>query len=76
MQGELVALRERWIEKRPTLDVVPVGVRKEEVAVDVLAGGHQVEPELANSGSAIADHEGAIIASDFDARGVSAVSDG
>src|SRR5262245_15616709 len=63
-------------EERETLDVIPVGVRDQQMAVvRGLARGHQRMSQLVSAGPTVEDQEGPVDASDLYARCVAAIAE-
>src|SRR5262245_33790847 len=71
-----IARHEERREEREALDVIPVGVRDQQMAVARgLAPGHQRVSQLVSAGPTVKDQEGPIDASDLYARRVAAIAE-
>src|SRR5436190_4494240 len=73
MDCDRVPFDKGWGEEREALDVIPVGMPKENLRVDAfLSPGHQRGAQLARSGAAVEDQQIAVGGSQLDAGRVAA----
>ena len=75
VDAEPVAARAERLEEGKALDVIPVGVRQQDVRREGAAGaGHQLVPQRTEAASGVEDGEPAIAVGDADAGRVAAVA--